>query len=102
MIHHANSNPDFKNFISRGVTVVGFTAQWCAPCRMMTPIFESIAKLYPKLKFMKVDIEKLPDIAATEKVGSMPTYNIYKDGKIVEQMTGANTAQLMVLAAKYK
>lgn len=102
MIHYAVSNSNFKDFVSRGVTVVGFTAQWCAPCRIMTPIFENLSKLYPKLKFMKVDIEKLPDIAATEKVGSMPTYNIYKDGKIVEQMSGANTAQLMVLAGKYK
>jgi len=82
---------NFDEFVSgAGVTVVDFWADWCAPCRAMKPIVESLgSELGGKVKVGLVDIEEECGLAGSQSVSSLPHFNIYKDGKIVDTIAGA-------------
>ena len=80
---------DFDAETAAGLTVVDFWAPWCQPCRMMAPIFAAVAeKLAGKAKFVKVNIDEAPDVAAKFGVRSIPTLLIVKDGKEADSHTG--------------
>lgn len=57
-------------------TVVDFTATWCGPCKMISPIFESYSKVYPTVKFIKVDVDENDEITASAEVSAMPTFQV--------------------------
>ena len=55
---------NFNEKIKNGVVVVDFFANWCGPCRMMAPIFESVGqKMSGKANFVKVDVDESEDLA---------------------------------------
>ncbi|MCH9630534.1 MAG: Thioredoxin [Chlamydiia bacterium] len=85
-----NLNQDnFDSSISEGVTLVDFYADWCGPCRMLTPILEEIAKtMAGQLRVAKVDIDACQKIAGTYTVTSVPTMILFKDGKEVNRLVG--------------
>lgn len=62
--------PDTK---VEGLTILDFNAVWCVPCKMLTPVFAEAAKKYPDVKFVSVDIDKLPQTANAFNVQSVPT-----------------------------
>lgn len=70
--------------------VVDFFATWCAPCRVVAPIMEELAALYNgKVKFYKVDVDKLMDLAVKYRITGVPTILMFKDGKEVGRTIGA-------------
>jgi len=70
--------------------IVDFWATWCAPCRIIAPIVEEIAKEYDgKLKVCKLDVDNNPNTAITYGVRSIPTLLYFKDGKVVGTTIGA-------------
>ncbi len=70
--------------------VVDFWATWCAPCRIIAPIVEEIAKEYDgKLKVCKLDVDSNPNSAITYGVRSIPTLLYFKNGKLLGQTIGA-------------
>merc|ERR1712232_218047 len=84
------------------LVVIDFTATWCPPCRMIGPIFEQMAKDFPDVTFIKVDVDEGQDVAAQAGVSCMPTFTFYKDGKKVEQIEGADQAKLTSIVTKLK
>ena len=54
-------------------TLVDFFATWCGPCKMLTPVFAEAAKKYTDVKFVSVDIDKLPETAKAFNVQAVPT-----------------------------
>ena len=54
---------EFKEEIKNGVVVVDFFADWCGPCKMLAPIFEELGNEMSNVSFVKVDVDKSPDIA---------------------------------------
>ena len=69
--------------------VVDFYADWCPPCRMMTPILERLAVEYEgKVTIGKLDVDMDQDIAIKYGVMAMPTLGLFKDGKMVDRMVG--------------
>lgn len=86
------TNGEFENFISQGVVLVDFFAEWCMPCMMMTPIIEDLNEEFlDKAKIGKVDIEDSSELAQKYSVQSIPHFIIFKDGKAVEELTGSMT-----------
>jgi thioredoxin 1 len=79
----------FNKEIQHGVVLVDFYADWCGPCRMMTPVLEKVAQeVKGKAVIGKVDIDKAQKIAAQFRVTSVPTLILYKEGKEVGRLIG--------------
>lgn len=77
--------------------LVDFWAQWCSPCKMMLPVVEELAKEYEgKIKVGKVNIEKEPDLAQKYSVLSIPTFMIFKKGKVVSSFMGAQAKEKII------
>ncbi len=69
--------------------LVDFSATWCGPCKKLEPVVHEIANDYDgRLKVVKVDIDKAPGIAAKFAVMSVPTLVLFRDGKVMDQLTG--------------
>jgi len=83
--------------------LVDFSAEWCGPCKTMAPELKKLAsEMGDKLKIIKIDIDKNPDLANRLKVQSVPTLILYKDGKQVWRQSGAMMAhQLKPVVLKY-
>ena len=80
---------DFQTETQTGVTLVDFFATWCRPCQMQLPILEEVAtKMGGKVKFVKIDVDKLGAIAQEFQVSSIPTLVVLKDGKLIGKMVG--------------
>ncbi|AEE95179.1 MULTISPECIES: thioredoxin [Acidianus] len=89
LVAHLDSNT-FDNFIkSHKVAVIDFWAEWCAPCIMLAPIIEELAKDYPQVGFGKVNSDENQDIAARYGVMSLPTVIFFKNGEPVDEVIGA-------------
>ncbi|EKX51767.1 thioredoxin h [Guillardia theta CCMP2712] len=68
--------------------VVDFTARWCKPCKQVAPFFEELNKKHRGI-FVSVDVDDLDAVAAEAGVTAMPTFQVYKRGKKVKEVTGA-------------
>jgi len=74
---------------SENPTLVDFWAEWCGPCKSMHPVFESLSKKYPSVKFARVNVDNNQNISMRFAVQSIPTFIMFKSGKIVDKMMGA-------------
>jgi thioredoxin 1 len=71
--------------------LVDFWAPWCGPCRMMSPVLESLAaKFEGKLKVVKIDTEESEnrDLAFEYQIQSIPNMKLFKDGKVIQDFIG--------------
>lgn len=71
------------------LAVVDFWAEWCMPCKIMAPIIEELAKEYPEILFGKVNVDENPILANRFSIQAIPTFLIFKKGKIVDRLVGA-------------
>ena len=86
------NNKNFKEEVleSNVPVVIDFFAQWCGPCKMFGPIFESVAEDYEdKVKFVKVDIDESPEIAEKYFVMSIPTLKFIDNAEVKGSFVGA-------------
>ena len=84
------NDSNFQQIISSETpTLVDFWAEWCGPCKMMHPVFESLDKKYPKIKFARVNVDQNQGISMKYGVQSIPTFIMFKAGMVVDQMMGA-------------
>lgn len=83
------SQADFNDEIKEGFVVVDFWATWCGPCKMLGPVLEEVSNEFEdKAKFTKIDVDANPIVASQYKITSIPTVLMFKDGEVVEEMTG--------------
>ena len=69
--------------------LLDFWAPWCAPCRMVVPIVEEIASEHADIKVGKINIDEQPELANKFGIMSIPTLAVMKNGKIIQQVSGA-------------
>jgi len=88
------TNGEFFDFIKDGVVLIDFFAEWCMPCVMMSPIIDEMSdKFKGKIKIGKVNVGDNQEIASKFDVSSIPNLTFLKDGKVVEQIVGAVSAE---------
>ena len=69
---------------------VDFWAEWCGPCRMVSPVVEELAEEYEgKVNFVKVNVDEANELASKYNVFSIPTLAIFHKGQVVSQQVGA-------------
>ena len=69
--------------------LLDFWAPWCAPCRMVVPIVEEIASEHADIKVGKINVDEQPELANKFGIMSIPTLVVMKNGKIIQQVSGA-------------
>lgn len=80
---------NFDESTKEGVTLIDFWAEWCGPCRMISPIMDELAGEYDgKAKMGKVNIDDEADLAVRFKVQSIPTILVVKDGEEASRFIG--------------
>jgi len=95
----AFTDTNFKNEVldSEVPVLVDFYADWCGPCKMMSPVVEELSKEYAgKFKIGKLNVDESGVTAQQYKVMSIPTLLIIKKGQVVEQIVGAVPKQQLM------
>ncbi len=98
-MEHVFTNENFaQEVLQASVPVlVDFWAEWCGPCRQMGPIIEALAhEMDPaKIKIGKVNVDQAGDVAQQHSIMSIPTFLLFKNGQVVEQMVGGMTKEAL-------
>ena len=76
--------------------LLDFWAPWCAPCRMVVPVIEEIAGERPDIKVGKINVDEQPELASEFGIMSIPTLVVMKNGKIVQQVSGARPKEAIL------
>ncbi len=77
--------------------VIDFWAEWCGPCRMITPLIEEMAEEFAgKAVIAKCDVEAADDIAMKFRVRNIPTIIYLKNGEVVDKQVGACSKDVLV------
>lgn len=79
----------YQNETSSGTVLVDFWAEWCGPCRMVSPVVEELAGEMADVKFAKLNIDENQATAQNLGITSIPTLLLYKDGQPVDKVIGA-------------
>lgn len=69
-------------------------ATWCGPCKIIAPKIVALAAAYPLARFYKMDVDEVPDVAQELGVRAMPTFLVFKGGKKVGEVVGANAKEV--------
>ncbi len=94
-ITNANFNEEVLN--SELPVLIDFYADWCGPCKMMSPVVEELAKEQEgKAKVAKINVDQEPEIAEKYDVMSIPNFVFIKNGKLVDQQIGATAKAKLV------
>ena len=84
------SNENFEEEVlnSDKVVLIDFFADWCGPCKMLSPIIEKISNENQNIKVVKINVDEAQDIAMKYQVMSIPTLVVIKDGEEVNRSVG--------------
>jgi len=95
---------NFREVVEKNqIVIVDFWAVWCGPCKRFAPIFDSVAAKHPNVKFIKVNTDEQPELAASFEVRSIPTLAVIKEQQIIFVQPGAvneDTLEQIVQRAK--
>ena len=76
--------------------LVDFWADWCGPCRMVSPVLDKLARERPgRIKLVKVDVDKSPGLSRRFDVQAIPTLMVLVDGRVAARQAGAAPADVL-------
>ncbi|MCP4523235.1 MAG: thioredoxin [Candidatus Gracilibacteria bacterium] len=85
---------NFEETTKQGVVLIDFWAEWCGPCQQMLPILDTFSEqMGEKMVVGKVNVDENPELAGQFRVMSIPTIIVLKDGEMVDQMVGVQSAE---------
>jgi thioredoxin 1 len=85
------TDKDFHQEIEKykGISIVDFWAEWCAPCKVFLPIVRDVSEtIEARVKVMSMNIDESPEIPAKLGIRSIPTLMMFRDGKLIETKIG--------------
>jgi thioredoxin 1 len=86
---HANDSNYDELVSAPGVGLVYFTAQWCGPCRHLSPLIDQLDSELEGVNFVKVDVDLCHGVSTRLGIRSIPTVLILKDGEVVDRSVGS-------------
>ena len=92
-----SSNFEDEVLKSNKKVLVDFYADWCGPCKMMSPIVDEIADSYSdKVKVCKINVDEAPDIATNYGIMSIPTLIFFENGNVVDTVIGLTSKSELI------
>ena len=89
MVNKLNANDFEKEVLGfEGTVLLDFYADWCGPCKMLSPTVDAVSEEYPDVKFFKVNVDEFPELAVKFGIVSIPTLVVFKNGKLTSQNVG--------------
>lgn len=85
------SKNNFENEVlnEKGVVLVDFFANWCGPCKMLSPVLSQIAEEYKgEVKVCKINVDEEIELAQKYRIASIPALLVFKDGQVINQSVG--------------
>lgn len=87
MVKIIKSN-EFNEILKNEVVLVDFFANWCGPCKMLSPVIEQVSNEITDVTFVKVDVDESPDLASMFGIMSIPTLLLFKNGELKNKAMG--------------
>lgn len=86
---------EFDAIVKNGYTLVDFYADWCGPCKALSPVLEELSNDYPNVNFVKVNVDNEEELAMQYRIMSIPAIFILKDGEVVTSVVGSRPKDAM-------
>jgi thioredoxin 1 len=98
-IQEITSDEEFNKLIKNNFVIVDFYAHWCGPCKGFVPKFKELSQSqkYVNVKFAKVNVDEVQEVADLCQVKSLPTFMAFENGQIFDSTIGANYEQVVKL-----
>ena len=94
-MRQVTSVQEFNNILSGNKYVfVDFYADWCGPCKMMTPVVEALERENGHIVFVKVNVDSAQELTRNYGISAMPTFMCFIDGVKKEEIMGANVGEV--------
>ena len=96
MVNEIKNSQQFEQQVlnSANPVFVDFWAEWCGPCRSVSPVVEELSGEYDgKVDFVKINVDENGELAQKYNVFSIPTLAIFKNGEVISQKVGASTKE---------
>ncbi|KAM6477618.1 PITH domain-containing protein [Trichoderma sp. SZMC 28011] len=101
---HVTSKAQFDDLLSSSrIVVADFYADWCAPCKQIAPLYASLAEQISRpnlLTFVKIDNDANQDLAQEYGITALPTFLLFRSGKVIHKVQGANPTELRAVIEK--
>lgn len=90
-IKHLTNLHEFETAMkAESLSLVDFFADWCGPCKAIAPHLQKLSEKYPNVNFYKINVDESPDIAGALGISAMPTFVLFKEGKGLGKVVGAD------------